>query len=118
MESAVREELSAFLSRSGGQALGVVLSRKDGLPVASVAPGVEPKLVSALTALALGSLRRMGEELKVGATKQVVAYFENRLVLVWPVKDLYIVVLATSDANLGLLLLEVERLANRLSNIL
>ncbi|MEZ0318440.1 MAG: roadblock/LC7 domain-containing protein [Pyrobaculum sp.] len=118
MENVIREELTAFMSRTGGQAQAALLVRRDGLPVAYVAPGLDVKLISALTALALGSLKRMGEELKLGASKNVFVYFENKLMLLWPVKDLYIVVIAGIDANLGLLMLELERLGRRLSEAL
>ncbi|WP_258870205.1 roadblock/LC7 domain-containing protein [Pyrobaculum aerophilum] len=118
MESAIREELNTFINRTAGQAIAAVVVRRDGLPVAAIAPGIDVKLVSALAALSLGSLRRMGEELKMGSSRGVVAYFENRLVVFWPVRDLYVVVLSPAEANLGLLMLELERLAKRLGEIL
>lgn len=97
--------------------LGAVVARRDGLPVASVAPGIDPKMLAALSALALGSLRKVEEELKVGGVRQVVAYYDARVIVMWPVKELYIIAVANADANIGLIFLELERLAKRLAEL-
>ncbi|AFA39953.1 putative distant relative of homeotic protein bithoraxoid [Pyrobaculum oguniense TE7] len=117
LESRYKEELSTFLSRVGGDVQAVVLARRDGLPVAHISPGMDAKTVAALTALALGSLKRVGEELKIGSVRNFIAYYENRVLLAWPAKDLYVIAVASPDANLGLIMLELERLAKRLAGI-
>ncbi|ACB39066.1 roadblock/LC7 domain-containing protein [Pyrobaculum neutrophilum] len=117
MESKYREELSLFLSRTGGDVLGAVMARRDGLPVASAAPGMDPKAISALAALALGTLRKVGDELKIGGVRQVVAYYDSRVIVMWPARELYIIAVANADANIGLIFLELERLAKRLAEL-
>jgi len=118
MESRLKEELSTFMSRMGGEVHGVGLIRRDGLIISHIFPGGDPKLAAALTALSLGALRRTGEELKVGSLRHFVVYYDQRVVVVWPVKDVYIGVFAQPEVNLGLLMLELERLAKRLAEIL
>lgn len=118
MEEKLRGELNAFISRTGGDVNVVLLVRKDGLPVAAIAPGADIKLISAISALAMGALRRVGEELRSGAFKMSIISYESRNILIYPVRDIYIVSLMSPEANLGLVLLEVEKLARRLQEIL
>lgn len=118
MEEKLRGELSTLISRTGGDVGSVLLIRRDGLPVAAVAPGADVKLVSAISALAMGALKRAGEELKSGFLKMAIVTYENKSLLIYPVKDLYVVALMSPDSNLGLVLLEVEKLAKRLQESL
>lgn len=118
MEDRLRGELSALITRSGGDVNSALLIRRDGLPVAAVAPGTDVKLVAAISALAMGALKRAGEELKGGALKMSIVAYENKSLLIYPVKELYIVAMMSPESNLGLVLLEVEKLAKRLQEIL
>ena len=118
IESRIRDLLSEFLARSGGDVTGVVLSRGDGLPVAYVLPTGDPKLVSAMWALAAGSIKRLGEELKIGSGRYAVLTYEHKNLIVYRVKDLYLLALANPNANLGLILLEMERLQTKISEII
>ncbi len=118
MEEKYRSELSSFVTRSGGDVHAALLVRKDGLPVSAIAPGADVKLISAISALAMGALRRVGEELKSGSFKMSIISYESRSLLIYPVRDVYIVALISPEANLGLVLLEVEKLARRLQELL
>ncbi|MEM0370535.1 MAG: roadblock/LC7 domain-containing protein [Pyrobaculum sp.] len=118
MEERLRGELGMLINRTGGDVNSILLIRRDGLPVAAVAPGTDVKLVAAISALAMGALKRVGEELKGGVFKMSIISYENKSLLIYPVKDLYIIALLSPESNLGLVLLEVEKLAKRLLELI
>lgn len=118
MEEKYKSELSSFITRTGGDVHAVLLVRRDGLPVSAVAPGTDVKLISAISALAMGALRRVGEELKSGSFKMSIISYESRTLLIQPTRDIYIVALMSPEANLGLVLLELEKLSRRLQELI
>lgn len=118
LEDLIKDELAAFMSRSGGDVSGALVARRDGLPVAYIMPTGDPKLVAAMWALARGALVRFGEELKLGELKHAIVQYEDRLVLIKAIKGLCLVALASPNANVGLLLLELDRLTDRLAELI
>jgi len=121
--SLVREIESAlddFMRRTSPDTRGALISRKDGLPVASrVSINLNSKLASAMVAIAKNSLERLGKELELGMPTVVVSlYQKSTLLLSLITNELILAVIAEPETNLGLLMLEIERLQIRLRQII
>lgn len=92
----------------------------DGLVIASALPGnVEEDRVSAMSAAMLSLGERISMELKRGELHQVYIRGNDGYVLLSAVgKDAVLTVLASSDAKLGLIFLDISRTAEKLNELI
>mgnify|MGYP000020468205 CR=1 FL=1 len=117
----VLEQLRGILSnlerRTGITATAVV--RRDGLLIAhDFTTAEDPRLVAALAASLVGSAERAVSELKKGKISYIATMAEEGLMLTVRSGDVILVALAPKDANLGLILLEVERASKQIEQVL
>ncbi|MFH1524132.1 MAG: roadblock/LC7 domain-containing protein [Chloroflexota bacterium] len=91
----------------------------DGLGIASALPqGVEEDRVSAMSAAMLSLGERIATELGRGKLEQVYVKGENGYVFLMSIgEDAVLTVLAREQAKLGLILLDMRRVAEDLSSL-
>ena len=99
---------------------GSVLLRSDGLILATaLAEGIDRDLVAAMSASLLNVSSRVLEELNRGKVENVIVRGENGVVMVISVMpEIVLAAIAKKDANLGLMLVEMRRAAEKIRNIL
>ena len=92
----------------------------DGLPIASALPqGVEEDRVSAMSAAMLSLGERIASELGRGALAQVYIKGEKGYVVLMSIgEEAVLTALAREQAKLGLILLEMRRAAESLTQII
>ena len=95
---------------------GAVLVSADGLPISSVLkPGIEEDRVAAMSAAILSLGERVTEELQKGLLEQISVKGEyGYIVLTGIGKEAVLTVLASNEAKLGLLLMEIKRAQSQL----
>jgi hypothetical protein len=124
MESSVGKEiintLEEFMGRVYPDVVGALVIRRDGLPVAfKVSSELNAKVVSAMVAIAKSAIDRLGVELGLGEPIINIAQYTRNTLLIAPLsKDLILTAIAKPDPNLGLILIEVEKLKDKLIKIL
>ncbi|GAB6945500.1 roadblock/LC7 domain-containing protein [Vulcanisaeta sp. JCM 14467] len=124
MESSVGKEvvdaLEEFMGRVFPDIVGALVVRRDGLPVAFRVSGeFNAKVVSAMVAIARSTMDRLGAELGLGEPVINIAQYSKNTLLIAPIsKDLILTAIAKQDPNLGLILLEIDKLKDKLTKIL
>ena len=100
---------------------GLLLVTRDGLPIASttLADTTDEDRMSAMAAAALNLAERVVEELVKGELKEMVIKGTEGLIIVIQVGDEAVLTATTSsDAKLGLILLELKRSAKTVVDLL
>lgn len=120
IEKEISNVLEEFIARVYPDVIGSVIVRRDGLPIASKMSGeFNVKLVSAMIAIARNTVERLGAELTIGEPMIIIMqYTKNSLLLVPLNKDLILTAITKQEPNLGLIMLEVENIKDRLIKIL
>jgi predicted regulator of Ras-like GTPase activity (Roadblock/LC7/MglB family) len=96
---------------------GCALVGKDGVVIASLLPGeVDQELVSGMAAAMLGVGERIAAEILGSKMEQTYVRGENGYVILNAVgRESVLVVLASSQAQLGLIFIDVRRLSSDLA---
>nr|KJR71657.1 MAG: dynein regulation protein LC7 [Vulcanisaeta sp. AZ3] len=113
--------LDDFMGRVSPDVVGALIARRDGLLVVSRVGGgeINAKVISALSAVARHTIDRLGVELNLGdPIMEIAQYTKNTLLFVPLGKDLMLITIARPDANLGLILLEIDELKDKLLKVL
>ena len=101
---------------------GLLLVTRDGLPIAStstLADSTDEDRMSAMAAAALNLAERVVMELSKGTLKEMVIKGDSGLIIVIQVGEEAVLTATTSsDAKLGLILLELKRSAKSVVQIL
>ena len=100
---------------------GLLLVTRDGLPIAStqLADSSDEDRMSAMAAAALNLAERVVMELSKGTLKEMVIKGDSGLIIVIQVGEEAVLTATTSsDAKLGLILLELKRSAKSVVQIL
>ena len=120
MGKEVVDTLEEFMGRVFPDVIGALVVRRDGLPVAFKVSGeFNAKVVSAMVAIARSTIDRLGAELSLGEpTISIVQYTKDTLLVAPLSKDLILTAIAKPEPNLGLILLEIEKLKDKLTKIL
>ncbi len=94
--------------------------RRDGLVVTHTLPeGVDPKIVAAMTAAIVGTSEMATIQLSQGRfVRAIVASEEGKLLSLGAGEEAFLVALVYDDANLGLVLMAMERAAKQVEEIL
>jgi len=117
-----RKELENILKGLGelGDVIGSSIVRRDGLLIASNLPSeVNAKAVAAMAAAIVGTSETSTKELDIGEFNQVIVNGSNgQYVSVGAGGEAILICLIKKTANLGLVLLEMERSAKKLGRII
>ncbi len=94
--------------------------RRDGLVITHTLPdGVDPKIVAAMTAAIVGTSEMATLQLAQGRfTRAIIESDEGKLLSTGAGEEALLVTLVYSDANLGLVLMAMEKAAKRVEEIL
>ena len=114
----IAEKLRALESRVPGVEAGLVAT-PDGLPIASaLPPGTDEERVAAMCAAAYSTAERICRELGKGEIQTSFVRGEGGYVLVTSAGPNAVLMIMTSpEAKLGLLFLEMRRLANEIKDL-
>ena len=117
-----RQELETILAdlRKVGDVEASAIVRRDGLMVASDMPNyVDGRTIAAMTAALVGTAETSAGELKLGNFGQVIVESDDGKLVATGAGGLAILAcLVGKDANLGLVLLSMEKASKRVSEIL
>lgn len=94
--------------------------RRDGLVVTHTLPeGVDPRIVAAMTAAIVGTAEMATVQLAQGRfVRAIVESDDGKLLSLGAGEEALLVALVYHDANLGLVLMAMERAAKRVEDIL
>jgi len=114
-----------FVARCGPDIEGLVITRPDGLVIYSYRfreQRMDERAISAMVTAAVGSSRRIFRQLKNGNVSLVLIEGDAGKLIIRPVsidgREVFIGILTHGEANLGLILLELDRYASKLREIL
>ncbi|MEW6329030.1 MAG: roadblock/LC7 domain-containing protein [Candidatus Micrarchaeota archaeon] len=113
------EELLGELASSAGDIEASAVVRRDGLMIASNLPSrIDSHTIAAMTAAIVGTAETCSSELKRGDFMQVIVESENgKIVSTGAGKLAILVCLVKPTANLGLVLLSMNRTADKIAEI-
>ncbi len=113
------EEILHHLERVG-DIIGSAIVRRDGLLIASGLPAeVNAKAVAAMAAAIAGTSESSARELKIGEFQQVIVNASTgQYVVLGAGPEAILIALLRKEANLGLVLLEMEKAAQKIARLL
>lgn len=117
-EDDIKKILDDF--ESAGDIIGAAVVRRDGLMILSSLPeAVNSKAVAAMAAAIVGTGETASKELSIGVLNQVVVESgSGKLVSVGAGSDAILAVLIKPKANMGLILMNMERAAKKIARII
>jgi len=119
---ALREQIEDAMRdlRRLGDIVAIAIARRDGLIIAhDLPPGVDPKKTAAMSAAIVGTSEMAGRELGQGKFLQVIVDSdEGKILSTGAGEEALLVTLVRPEANMGLVLLGVERAAQRIAVLL
>lgn len=122
MAETKKEKLIEILKRlrKVGDIQGSSVISRDGLVIASdLSKDIDEETFAAMSAAMQGAAETAVNELKQGSLNQIIAEAEKgKLISISAGKLAILVILAKPDINLGLALLEMGRISDKISNIL
>src|SRR2546428_525914 len=100
--------------------LGATIARRDGILIAHALPKtIDPKMVAAMTAAIVGTSEMATIQLGQGRfVRAIIESDEGKLLSLGAGEEALLVALVYDDANLGLVLLAMERAAKQVETIL
>ena len=103
-----------------GEIIGSALVRRDGLMIISKFPeSVNNKAVAAMAAAIVGTGETASNELTIGDLKQIVVESsKGKLVSIGAGPDAIFTAMVRPDANMGLILMSMERSAKKIGRII
>ena len=103
-----------------GDIIGSAIVRRDGLLIASGLPSeVNSRAVAAMAAAIAGTSESSAKELKIGEFEQVIVNASTgQYVVLGAGPEAILIALLRKGANLGLVLLEMERAAQKIARLL
>ncbi|MEM0243419.1 MAG: roadblock/LC7 domain-containing protein [Candidatus Aenigmatarchaeota archaeon] len=117
-----RQQLENILKelRNVRDIIGSAIARVDGLLIAADLPAeVNSKAVAAMAAAIVGTSETTIQEFKIGNFQQVIVNAtEGQYVCIKAGEDAILISLIKKDANLGLVLLEMEKQAKKIERLM
>lgn len=112
--------LKELLERAPGDISGAAVLRPDGLMIASALPKeADEKRVAAMGAAMVGTSQRTCDELERGDLNQVVIDgATGKAILSYAGEKAILAALSPGEVNLGLALLEIERTADKIKEVM
>src|SRR5438552_1555803 len=100
--------------------LGVTIARRDGILIAHSLPkNMDPKIVAAMTAAIVGTSEMATIQLSQGRfVRAIVESDHGKLLSLGAGEEALLVALVYDDANLGLVLMAMERAAKQVERIM
>src|SRR5438094_860499 len=100
--------------------LGVTIARRDGILIAHSLPkAMDPKKIAAMAAAIVGTSEMAAGEMGLGSFNQsIVESDHGKLLSLGAGEEALLVALVYDDANLGLVLMALERAAKQVERIL
>jgi predicted regulator of Ras-like GTPase activity (Roadblock/LC7/MglB family) len=117
-EDILKEDLRGFKKLSDVK--GSAIIRRDGLMILSdLGSAVNSKAVAAMAAAIVGTSETASKELKIGEMTEVLIESKaGKLVSIGAGPEALFVAIIRKKANLGLILLEMDKIAKRVSKVL
>ena len=119
---AKEEDLKKILEdfESSGEVTGAAIVRRDGLMIISSLPeAINSKAVAAMTAAIVGTGETASKELGMGELNQVVVESgAGKLISVGAGPETILTALVRAKANMGLILMNMERSAKKIGRII
>ncbi|NOZ81625.1 MAG: hypothetical protein GXO63_00535 [Candidatus Micrarchaeota archaeon] len=117
-EKDLRKALEEFIESTG--VLGAALVTNEGLLMTSLLPeDVDPNLIAAMAASLFGTSERVANELKIGNLHQAIVEAKGgKIVTCSTGENGIIVVLVPHEANMGLIMLELGRISEKIRKLL
>jgi hypothetical protein len=113
----LRNLMEEFCSLTG--AIGACIASLEGLIISSFLPGdVDSRLVAAMAANLFGTSDRVAFELGVGKLRHAVVEAKGGSVIILYLDKVIFAVLASKDANLGLLTYKMEEFGKKILELL
>jgi hypothetical protein len=105
---------------SSGDIIGAAVVRRDGLMILSKLPdAVNSKAVAAMAAAIVGTGETVSKELDIGELNQVVVEsVEGKLVSIGAGRDAIFTALVRAKANMGLILMNMDKSSKRITRII
>ena len=96
------------------------LVRRDGVVIAhGLNDGTDPRIIGAMTATITGTAELATEQLQQGRFLRTIVEFEQgKILLTNAGSQALLMSLVVSDANLGLVLLQLEKIGNKIAKML
>jgi predicted regulator of Ras-like GTPase activity (Roadblock/LC7/MglB family) len=117
-----RKELELILQdlEKVGDVIGSAIIRRDGLIIVSGLPAeVNSKAVAAMAAAMVGTGETASKELNIGGLNQVIVESKNgKLISVGAGEEAVITALIREKANMGLVLLEMDKASKKIARLL
>ncbi|MCK9151674.1 roadblock/LC7 domain-containing protein [Methanobacterium alcaliphilum] len=112
--------LTELLERAPGDVNGVAVLRPDGLMISSVlSNNADEKRVAAMAAAMIGTSQRTCDELERGDLSQVIIDGSvGKAILTNAGSKAVLAALSPAEVNLGLALLELERTAEKVKDVM
>jgi predicted regulator of Ras-like GTPase activity (Roadblock/LC7/MglB family) len=106
--------------RDMGDVTAFALVRRDGIVVThGLMSGADPRVVAAMTAAISGTAELATEQLRQGRFLRTIVECEHGKILITDAgRQALLVSLVFSDANLGLVLMQLERVGRRIADFL
>ncbi len=116
MSSSIDVLLKEVLRRNSTDIAGIMISSKDGLPIGYrfSDEGLDPGSVAAYMSALAEDQRKVIGQLGLGKVKTTIIEAEKGKLVVKEEGDHLIAVIAYPDANLGLIMVEMNRLSENL----
>ncbi|MEM5834471.1 MAG: roadblock/LC7 domain-containing protein [Candidatus Aenigmatarchaeota archaeon] len=102
-----------------GDVIGSAIVRRDGLLIASGLPSeVNARAVAAMAAAIVGTSETSTKELEIGEFQQVIVNAsEGQYVAIGAGEEAILIALLRKNANIGLILLEMEKAAKKIEKL-
>ncbi|MEM5794037.1 MAG: roadblock/LC7 domain-containing protein [Candidatus Aenigmatarchaeota archaeon] len=102
-----------------GDIIGSAIVRRDGLLIASGLPSeVNARAVAAMAAAIVGTSETSTKELEIGEFQQVIVNAsEGQYVAIGAGEEAILIALLRKNANIGLILLEMEKAAKKIEKL-
>ncbi|MDK2464577.1 MAG: roadblock/LC7 domain-containing protein [Candidatus Korarchaeota archaeon] len=108
-----------FVRSNAPDVTGAAVASPRGLPIAvAVGPEVDPRMLSAQLAAIVSAQDRIVSQLGLGDMRTSTVEADRGSLVVRRTGEYIIGVLIGKDANLGLILIELDRLSNEISEVL
>jgi predicted regulator of Ras-like GTPase activity (Roadblock/LC7/MglB family) len=117
-EDILKQELKKFRKLSG--VVGSAIIRRDGLMILSdLSSEVNSKAIAAMAAAIVGTGETASKELGIGEMEEVVIESRSgKLISIGAGKESIFVALVKKKVNLGLILIEMEKIARKVEKVI
>jgi predicted regulator of Ras-like GTPase activity (Roadblock/LC7/MglB family) len=120
--SGIWPELNAIIDevREIGDIMAFALVRRDGIMIThGLMDGADPKMIAAMTAAISGTAELATEQLRQGRFLRTIVECEQGKILITDAgQKALLVSLVFFDANLGLVLMQLEKIGKRIASML